>query len=531
MISEAIDNLVAIFSPGAAAKRVADRATFDAIKSRRLEAGKRDRLTNPWVVKNQSGENSSRAEVSLARDRAWDLFWNNAYARKAVRGVVSQVIGCGLKPESQATKPNGDPYEEFRNASKQLWKFWSEEVGFDQAACLALQETMLSGEVLFLKDYSEGGIIPYRLHLVESERLIDDDTFSARRAEIGKGNYLYRGIEFTPQGSIAAYHLYEFHPQDPRPTFRNTKIRRYVADDVIHLFLRERPSQIRGTTWFAPAVLQLRDIKDYQENELVAAAVGACVVAGVTRKSGSGAFPGLNTPSSASATDADGNTITRMQPGMLLDLREGEKIEGFNPQRPNSQAEAFITHLLRSVAASLPGLKSSTITGDYRSSSFSSEKSADNDAWREVEQIQDWLVASLMRPVWADVISYGVLSGYFSGLDLRTFKSSDFSQNRQLLLQATWSGPVAKSINPTDDETASELAIKTGTSSLPIECAARGLNWEDVLEDQKKVMEKRKELGIPDPAQMEADALKAKIQPKPNDQQPKRLNGVLNGSH
>ena len=530
MISNLVDSLVSIFSPVAGLKRVAARKGLEQIR-RSYEGGRIDRTTKPWRVNPESGESPNIGEIQRIRMRAWDLYRNNVYARKIVRAIIAQSIGCGLKPESQASNSSGDPDDKFRKRANDLWSLWCanpSRVGrpgqggltFQQISAMAFRELILSGEIfvhVIKEDSDSGKPIPFSIELISSERVPDEAVMPGVNNRMENGNYFWRGIEFDKDGKRVNYYVYETHPQDPRPSGFHLKTKPIPANEIIHLFQQERPDQVRGVSWFAPVILHLRDVCDYQENELIAATVAACVTLVVQRNPGAPAF-GLQ--GSGDQTDKDGNSITRMQPGSIFRLNQGETAQGFNPNRPNGNAEDFINHLLRGAASAMPGLKASTVHGDYRDSSFSSEKTAENDCWREIEQVQEMLADGLSQPIWERVIESGVENGWFDSLDFRSFKPSQFGETKSRYLAASWNGPVAKSINPTDDETASELAIKTGTSSLPIECAARGLSWEQVLEDQARVAEKRKALGLPDPAQLEADALKAKANPKPSSKGP-----------
>jgi lambda family phage portal protein len=492
VIADFVDRVVGVFSPQAALSRQAARRSLDILRD--LDAGRDNRLTERFQNKASSGEQRNWRHVRNARERAWQLYENNVYARKLVRMAIAQIIGCGLKPESQASK-NGKPDNEFRNRAKTVWSHFDRTQKFTQQLHLALQEVILSGEVLLHRRYRSDG--SYTVDLVACERLIEDAVVARQLPGVSRENYVYRGIEFSPTGERVAYHVYDYHPQDPRMfTFRDVP-RRILASDMIHLYRKDRPDQIRGYTWLAPAILQLRDIQDYQENEMVAATVGACVVAAITRQPSSSYAGGLNTPARSSGYDKDGNPITEMQPGMFLsDLAPGERIEGFNPQRPNSQAEAFITHLLRGLASCLPGIKASSITNDYRESSFSSEKSADNDAWREIEVVQEWLCQEVCQPVYEDVMRVAVFSGAFDeAMDFRRFSPSDVTDSASYLA-ADWSGPVAISINQKDDEEASRMAIENGTSSPQIEAASRGRNAFELAEQKAAYHEHLKSLGL-----------------------------------
>lgn len=533
MIGELLDSFIAAFSPKRGLDRVAARLDLERvrkIRERSLDGGKMNRLLKAWGAKPESGEPLNIAEVSRARYRAWDLYRNNCYAKKAVNALVAQAIGCGLKPESQATKPGGEPDSKFRTFSKELWKMWCMEschsgkpgqggFTFGQQLTMGFLSVILSGEVfirLINEPNNDSRIAPFSIELIECER-VPDDSVVPSGYQIPTGNYIYRGIEFNEKKERVAYHVYKYHPQDPRQTKSQLETTRIPANQMIHWFRAETDSQIRGITWLAPLLLQLKDIKDYQENEMVSAAIGACFSVAITQKSGATPFGGMATPSGEDSTDDDGNPITRIQPGMIMRFNEGESVTPIAPSRPNSAAEPFINHLLRSLAGGLPGLKSSTITMDYRASSFSSERSADNDCWRETEQVQEWIASSVCQPIWERVIDAGILSGWFDDMDFRSFKpkiqEGDVSRktaiNRRRYMAADWNGPVAKSINPTDDAQAAIMLIEANLSSLAIECANIGTNWEENIAAKKKVYDELQKQGLPVKELMEADLMQA----------------------
>lgn len=519
MISQLVDGLIGAISP----KRGLERATYrNALnKVRSYDGGSDDRRTAGWNAGPRSGESGDLLKIQRSRWRAWDLYDNSVYARKIVRALIAQTIGLGLKPESAAVNPEGQPDSTFRRLSKELWDAWAHApsnlgapgyggVTFNELERMAFREVILSGEVLVRlierTVSSPGKPLPFEVEIISCERLAEDSTLSHSEGD----NFIYRGIEFDPSGRRVAYHLYNFHPQDPRPVFLNHETTRIPADEIIHLYVPERPDHVRGVSWFAPLLLQLRNVDDYQENELTAAAVGACVVAGITRAGAGGTGAGLNTPAGGDSTDKDGNRVTRMQPGMFFELDVGEKIEGFNPQRPNGNAEAFIALLLRSLAGALPGLKASTVTMDYRNSSFSSERSADNDCWRETEQIQQWFEQNFCQPIWDRVIESGVSNGFFEDMDFRSFGLDKFGANRRRYLAADWEGPIAKSINPVDDVTAANMRVESNLSSPQAECRNIGTNLKENLAQKAEYFAELETAKLPNQELLKANTEKAK---------------------
>ena len=495
-------------SPVRAVQRLQARSMLDTINSMTggqagYDAGKLNRFTSA-LNRQKINENAvPLAQLDMLQARSWDLFRNNSSAKKIVRQIESKVIGKGMGLESLATKADGTPHLEFRKRAKLLWSELQKCFDyrglpgkggqtFNDLAKTALRATILSGNSLNrvrplspAKQAARKLPIPLTLQLIDAQRL-DTKVF-----EHG-GNEVYRGVEMNADGVRLAYHVLPFHPSDPRNRY-NADSQRLTVDEINHAFVSDDVDQILGVPWFSAAIDPLRDTGDYQYNELKAAAMGACIVVGIKPPSGSSGI-GLNVGTSGEVADADGNAITHISPGMMVNLGADGALEGFNPQRPNTNAEAFIQHLLRNTSTAMPGIKGSTLTADYRQSSFASERSADNEIWPEIEGVQEWWASVFYQPIYAEVLFTAVLAGWFDGV----IRLEEFLERREAFSAAQWQGPVARSINPSDDEEASALAVRNGTSSPQLECAKKGRNWIEITQQVKEYVEHILGLGLPE---------------------------------
>ncbi len=504
-----LDRIIGFFAPIYAMQRMAARQVSWSLESwganvaNGYDAGKKTRLTKGWMGSNLNENAIPRGQVDQLRWNSWELYRNNPHARKICRSLEAKVIGRGLKPASQAMRRDGSAHIEFREAVERLWSDIGDELDVRGAPgrggqCIAdLQKTalravILGGEVFYSgkrrtpkEAFSLGLTIPFQIQLIHAQRLANISQESG-----ANGNEIYQGIELSADGSRAAYYLLDRHPSEPGVS---SEPQRIPAGRIGHLYISDDVDQLRGVPWFAAALLQMRDTSDYQYNELKSSALAACIVLGYRRSSGQSQF-GLQPPDNWDLTDADGNKITHIQPGMFLDLGMNGQIEGFNPARPSTSAEAWINHMIRSTATAVPGVKGSTLTGDYRNSSFSSERSADNDAWPEIEGIQDWFVWNFMQPVYQEVIRTAMLTGYFDGI----VTDSEFADNEKAFLAAEWQGPVAMSINPTDDAKAAALRIQNFTSSPQIECRKLGRDWRKIQRDLDEFLQHSEQLDIPE---------------------------------
>lgn len=514
MLGQALDSFVGLISPKRGAMRAAWREQLGAVKAasgqhesmRKMfgagrnsgyEAGKTDRLKG--FDSGSTHENDlPRVQIERLRWRAWKFYRNNPQARKIVRTLGAKVVGRGLSPQPQAITTDGTPFADFRRRARQVWEEFAREADFrgkpgrggqhlTSLSKTALRAVILSGGTLVRfrrlnteQQKSLGLFLPLQLQLIHIDRLDSQAN--------GKGKFY--GLEYDTDGRVIAFHVKESGDAGAPTT-------RISADQMVHLFAEEDIDQFLGTPWVGAALLTADDRRNYEYSELIAAEMGSCIVAGYRRSNGQSGGLGLPGPdANYQLTDGDGNKITRLQPGMFVDLGQTGELESFNPARPNTGMPEFVSHLVRGEAVSVPGVKSSTLTGDYRNSSFSSERSADNDIWPELEEIQDWFAAGWCQPIYEEVISTAVAAGLFADID--GFEVADFNARKRDYLKTNWQGPVPRSINPKDDADAARSRVKNGTSTPQRECAQIGRDWREILQELDEFISYAEELGLPE---------------------------------
>lgn len=508
-----LDAIIGFFSPRWGAERLAARATMAQVNAMTggrpgYAAGKINRLNGPRAHEVKANAIDVSQYDHMLAD-AWALYRDNPYVRKIVSSLQSKVIGPGLQPESMATNADGSVNMEFRSRAKSLWQ--GIQSGFDIRGLpgkggqtlgglqrLALQADILSGDVMYRlvpltasEALARDLPVPLALQLIDTSRLARDGDINAH--QIAEGHQVYRGIEIDADGQRVAYWINTNKPG-------KTEFIRRPASEIGHLYIEDDIDQYRGVTWFAASLIPIRDTGDLQYNVLKASAMAACVVGSYTKPTGAARF-GLGASTEAQPgtadgtdlTDVDGNAITKLQPAMMLNVGRDGKFELHSPNQGHMNPEAFVQHMLRGVAAGTPGIKSSTVTGDYRNSSFSSEKSADNDIWPEVESIQDWFAANFCQPIYESVIRAAMLTGYFDGV----VSAEEFAASPSRFTRCNWQGPVGRSINPTDDAEAAGMRMQKGISSLQMECAKVNVNWLDVLSHADELYQTAKAKGLP----------------------------------
>ena len=72
----------------------------------------------------------------------------------------------------------------------------------------------------------------------------------------------------------------------------------------------------------------------------------------------------------------------------------------------------------------------------------------------------------------------------------------DFYEKRHAWTKVKWIGPGRGWVDPVKEAKAAQLRMQIGLSTLEDECAAQGLDWEEVLEQLAREKAKIVELGL-----------------------------------
>ena len=202
------------------------------------------------------------------------------------------------------------------------------------------------------------------------------------------GNVIVQGVEFDQLGKRVGYWLFDHHPGATLQIGVNPTSRFIPESEVIHIFVDDRPGQVRGISWFAPAVVTLKDFDDFADAQLMRQKIAALFSAFVEDPAASPTALGEQ-----STTDAKQETL---EPGMISYLPAGKKVTFSNPPTIGEYA-SFTTTTLRQIARAL-GIPYESLSGDYSQVNYSSFRAARQAYWGNVDEWR-W---DLMIPLFCD---------------------------------------------------------------------------------------------------------------------------------
>lgn len=493
-----LDAAISVVAPGWAMNRLKARTATKMLGAYR--GAEKNRLRGDWKALNGSADADLLPDLPTLRQRSRDLNRNDAHASAITGTVVANVVGTGLKPQSRPdrealgiTEPQTT---EFSRMAERAWRRWvptadsQNRMDFYEIQALIKRQIIENGEVFVLPlmiQNEPGRRYRLALEVIEADRV---ETPPGQR-----GNAQIRdGIELGARGEPIAYWIRRRHPGDiilgqvgtgQQEWVRYPAVNKAGRKNVLHLYAVKRPGQTRGEPFFAPVLSAFKDLGDFMEAEIVAARVAACFTAFVTKKDPEAEF--LGAPQNAA-----GQRLEGMEPGMVQYLNVGEEISFGDPKRPSGVFEPFVLAVLRSIGASL-GMPLELVLKDFSRTNYSSARAAILEARRFFKCDQMWMAQRLCQPCWEWLQEEAWLREDLPAVDL-------FGEQREDWLRASWIAPGWGWVDPVKEVDSSMLAIAGGLSTLADECAAQGRDWEEVMTQQKREQDRRKELGLAEPA-------------------------------
>ncbi len=465
-----IDDIIGIFSPVSALKRKQARIAIDMVE-RAYDGAKTGRRIDDWLTTGSSANTEIASAGNRLRDRARDLVRNNSYANKAVEVFVSNAVGTGIIPQAKTKS------EKLNKQIMEAWEEWSqncdqeEDLDFYGIQSLVARSTYESGECFVrFKDASfDNDSIPLKIQVLEA------DFLDTTKSSVGNNStYINQGIEFDKNNRKVAYWMWQEHPGDNFIGRKSLQSIRIPANQIIHVFRKDRPGQFRGASSFSPSIVKLRDLDGYDDAELWRKKIEACFAAFVVQNSGNDG-PTIGSTAKTSGSDR----IETFRPGMIEYLKPGEDIRFGNPSSDGNY-ESYERVQLHAIAAGL-GITYEQLTGDLSQVNYSSLRAGLLEFRRLVEMIR-WqvFIPKLCAPVWKRFIDRAYIAGKISKIDY----------------SVSWSPPKFEMIDPLKDAQADTLMIRNGTLTLKEAIARQGYDPEQQVKEISETNKKLDQLGI-----------------------------------
>lgn len=437
-----------------------------------FEAAGTGRRLAGWLPGGRGPNDALLGSLSLLRDRSRGAARNDGVAAAIVTKLVSNLVGSGLRPLSQA------PGRAFQASVQQAWARWTLESDPERLLSLYGQQSLvtrawLEGGETFIRLRArrpeDGLSVPLQLQIIEPE--LCPVSHNATNA----GNRIRAGIEFSPIGRRAAYWMYRQRPGDLQD-MDVSQLVRVPADGVLHVYDVMRPGQIRGLPHLTRAIIRIHELDQYDDATLVRVKLANMFAGFVTTPVGTNSAGETTDPITGGVLvrDASGRGEIALEPGTFHGLAPGEEVTFNDPPDAGNTYEPFMAQQLRAaaIAADVPY---EVLTGDMRAVNDRTVRVILNEFRRRLEQVQaQLLVDRFCRPVFDAWFDAAFIAGVLT-------PPAAYLDDPEPWRRVRWQGQRWPYIQPVQDVEATRNEIRAGLTSLSAEIIERGEDPDDVF--------------------------------------------------
>jgi len=394
--------------------------------------------------------------------RARWLVRNNGYAANAIESWAGNAVGAGIKPSSRIADPAR------KAAVQRLWLAWTDEAdaeGFTDFYGLqrrVAREVFIAGEVFLRfrpRRPNDGLAVPLQLQMIPAEML------PLTRNEQLPGGAIRQGIEFDSIGRRVAYHFLRRHPGDVTDPGLAGETVRVPASEIVHVIDPVDAGQLRGVSRFAPGIVKLFLLDQYDDAELDRKKVAAMHALFITT-------PAPAEPFDVAESDTGAERTLDLQPGQIVMLEPGEEVQTSAPADVGQTYEPFQYRTLLQVSSAL-GIPYAYLSNDMVRANYSNARLALLEFRRRVEAWQHAvMVWQVCRRVWERWLDTAVMAG---ALEL-----PGYEERRREHAACDWLPPKWDWVDPLKDARAEIEQIAAGLKSRSQALAERGYDAEQV---------------------------------------------------
>ena len=451
-------------------------------RKRSYDAGAINRLLSTWTTTPKTADEAIRGNLRNLRARSRDLSRNNDYARKYGEMVKTHVVGAnGIVMQSKAKRPNGQFDRLDNDVIEGAWKLWGKKSNcsvngklswIDVQRCV-METVSRDGEILVRKIRGADNPFGFALQLIECDHLDEE-----LNKDLQSGNRIKMGIEINQWERPVNYWLLQNHPGENTTSLLGKHYNLIPADDMIHLFITNRPGQTRGVPWITTAMTRMHQIGEYEEAECVAARVAACKMGFFRPDSGEGYI--------GDDVDSLGNTVSEAAPGTMELLPPGMEFDSFAPTHPSGNFAPFVKTTLRGIASGL-NVSYNSLASDLEGVNFSSIRSGVLEERQNWRVLQSWLIEHFHQEVYLEWLRLAFINGQLASIPQQRFEK--FANPKWQPRGWDW-------VDPLKDSKANLNEIQMGTKSRSDVLSERGKDIEEVFEQLKAETDMAEAVGI-----------------------------------
>jgi len=422
-------------------------------------------------------EASSDVRATL-RSRSRYETANNPWIAGMVKTQAYDIIGTGPRLQVLSDK------SKLNNAIEADFAAWARAIHLAQKLHTMRMAQARDGEAfaVLITNNKLTTKIKLDLQLIEADCIRADYNGEPTATEVD-------GISYDAAGNPKRYNVMP-HPGGLDTGARGISV---PADRVIHLYNADRPGQHRGVPELTSALPYIAILRRYTL-AMVKKMETSANISGVIQTEEIDQEDGL-----AEAKPFENFSLPR---DAFAALPRGYRLQSHQLNNPTESQTEFALQVKLEVARAL-SLPRNVALGDSSGYNYASGR-------LDYQAYDKHLAIERLR---IETIALSSIMDHW----LREFWPQSIYRKTDIPMTWFWDGRAH--VDPVKEANAEAQRLATGTTTLAIECARQGLDWE-VVQDQRlaeelREMQRRKELGLPDAKNQPA---KPESPPEPEDE-------------
>jgi lambda family phage portal protein len=417
----------------------------------------------------------------VLRNRARYEVANNSYAKGIVLTLANDVIGTG--PRLQMLTPGA----EANRFVETEFGAWAQATSLAEKLRTMRMARAEDGEAFAILTNNDqlGSAVKLDLRLIEADQVATPDRGILNVNTVD-------GIVFDAAGNPAEYHVLRYHPGDVKPLCDLT-YDRIPADSVIHFFRSDRPGQSRGIPDITPALPLFAQLRRFTL-AVLAAAETAADFAGILY---------TDAPANGEADPVEPMDTIELERRALVTMPGGWRMSQLEAQQPSTTYAEFKREILNEIARCL-NMPYNVAAGNSSGYNYASGRLDHQTYYKSIRVEQSHFETVVLDRLLAAWLSEAALLEGYLPTPLRTL-DADFSH------QFFWDGQ--EHVDPSKESAAQATRLTNHTTTLAIEYAKQGRDWETELRQRAKEVQLMAELGL-----TTADTALALLQEQQNDE-------------
>ena len=419
--------------------------------------------------------------------RARALAKNNETVNSYINLMMRSVLGTGFTLNCTAYNDDGtsdlianqtieDHWQDYMKSYKCYVSADEQMNGLDLDRAIIFNY-LVDGQVFLKKVKSPKSKYGIRFQLIDA---LDVDVLYSFEGDIDRdGNRICMGIKVDKHGKPLSYFIRKNRSLDYYLAGERQEIK---ADQIIHIYKKLFPNQVRGYTPLSAVLLTLNSIEEYKRAEINASILNSCFM-GIWQKTSSGAdaYSQFN----EDEIDQHGDIASELQANSFKFAPQGYSLNQIANNHPNSNVGGFFKAMLKGVAGAL-GMSYNKISSDYESTSYSSLRQSNMEDEITVKEIQQFIIDKWKQKQFAEWLKYLLLS------DLTNLPYSKIDK----FMSHNFRGRNFEYLDPAKEMQSIQMRLALGLSSPIEQIHNLGKDPFDVLDSWVKWNEMLKNRGL-----------------------------------